>query len=56
MFGCGPKYFSERLKLKRVYKTLCAVNCERITQVQHKMFKTIHNAVNIFLTEIIVSL
>ena len=21
MFGCGPKYFSERLKLKRVYKT-----------------------------------
>ena len=21
MFGCGPKYFSERLQLKRVYKT-----------------------------------
>ena len=21
MFGCGPKYFSERLKLERVYKT-----------------------------------
>ena len=21
MFGCGPKYFSERLKLKRVSKT-----------------------------------
>ena len=21
MFGCGPKYFCERLKLKRVYKT-----------------------------------
>ena len=20
MFGCGPKYFSERLKLERVYK------------------------------------
>ena len=21
MFGCGPKYFNERLKLERVYKT-----------------------------------
>ena len=21
MFGCGPKYLSERLKLERVYKT-----------------------------------
>ena len=21
MFGCGPKYFSERLKLERRYKT-----------------------------------
>ena len=21
MFGCGPKYFSGRLKLQRVYKT-----------------------------------
>ena len=21
MFGCGPKYFSEHLKLERVYKT-----------------------------------
>ena len=30
MSGCGPKYFSVLLKLKRVYKTLCAVNCERI--------------------------
>ena len=52
MFGCGPKYFSERLKLERVTK-LMRWNCERITQVQHKMFKTIHNSVNISPTEII---
>ena len=50
MFGCGPKYFSERfnLKLERVYTTYAL----RI-EVQHEMFKTIHNSVNISLTEII---
>ena len=48
MFGCGPKYFSERLKLERVYTTYAL----RI-EVQHRMIKTIHNSVNISLKEII---
>ena len=35
MFGCGPKYFGERLRLKRVYKTYALW----IPNEQHKMFK-----------------
>ena len=50
MFGCGPKYFSERLKLERVYKTYAL---RMVREVQHKMFKTTHNSVNISPTEII---
>ena len=57
MYGCGPKYFSERLTLESVYKACkkypCAANSQSFTQVQHKMFKTIHNSVNISPTEII---
>ena len=53
MFGCGSKYFSERLKLHVACLQICAANGECITQVQNKMFKTIHNSVNISPTEII---
>ena len=54
MFGCGPKYFSERfnLKLERVYKTY-ALRMANELEVQHKMFKTTHNSVNISPIEII---
>ena len=48
-----PEIFQCALKIKACLQNLCAVNCERITQVQHKMFKTIHNSVNISLTETI---
>ena len=56
MFGCGPKYFSERfnLKLERVYKTYALRIPNAFSrEAQHKMFKIIHNSVNISPTEII---
>ena len=48
-----PEIFQFALKIKACLQNLCAVICERITQVQHKMFKTIHNSVNISRAEII---
>ena len=44
MFGCGLKYFSERLKLECVYK-ICAAN--ELHKSSTKLFKTIHNSRNI---------
>ena len=55
MFGCGSKYFSQRLKLERVCKYALRITNELhlIAQVQHKMFKIVQNSVNISPTEII---
>ena len=55
MFGCGPKYFSQRfnIKLERVYKTYALRIGNELHKPSTKMFKTIHNSVNISLTEII---
>ena len=47
MFGCGPKYLSERLKLERVYKTYALRMANELEKSKHKMFKTTHNSVNI---------
>ena len=53
MFGCGPKYFSEHLKLERVYKTYALQLANELEKSNTKMFKTTHNSVNISPTEII---
>ena len=50
MFGCGPKYLREHLKLEHVYKTYAM---QMANEFQHKMFKTTHNSVNISPTQII---
>ena len=56
MFGCGPKYFSERfnLKLERVYETYALRMANGLEKPNTKCSKKIHNSVNISLAEIIV--
>ena len=41
MFGCGPKYFSERfnLKLKRVYKTYALQKANELEKSRTKCLK-----------------
>ena len=53
MFGCGAKYFSERLKLERVYKTYmhCELRMNYTSPAQN--VQIIYDSVNISLTEII---
>ena len=54
MFVCGPKYFSECLKLERVYKNYALRMANELEKSNTKCSITTHNSVNVFPTEIII--
>ena len=54
MFVCGPKYFSERLKLERLYKNYALRMANELEKSNTKCSITTHNSVNISPTEIII--
>ena len=51
MFGYGSKYFNVYFKIRAYCLQICAGN--EITQVEHKMFKTMNDSRNISPKEII---
>ena len=53
MFGCGSKYFSERLKLECVYKYALRMAKEFYKSPTQNVKKKNHNSVNISRTKII---
>ena len=50
MFGCGPKYFRERLKLERVYKTYALRIANELEKANTKCSKQ-HITLWIFLVQ-----